>query len=109
MFVLPAVIASDGRHDVTPNVLIEAMAMQLPVISTLSGGIAEIVEDGVSGLLVPPQDPAALAAALIRLIEDPSLCEQLGRHARARVEERFDITKNIAQYVALFQRDRWWR
>ena len=102
IFVLPAVTATDGRRDVTPNVLIEAMAMQLPVVSTSSGAIAEIVDDGVSGVLVPPGDAAALAAAIARLAGDASLREELGKNARRRVEERFDINRNIGSYVALF-------
>jgi glycosyltransferase involved in cell wall biosynthesis len=102
LFVLPAVTASDGRRDVTPNVLIEAMAMHLPVISTHSGAIPEIVEDGVSGILVEPRDAAGLAAAIARLTGDASLRQRLGNNARRRVEERFDITKNINRYVELF-------
>jgi glycosyltransferase involved in cell wall biosynthesis len=102
VFVLPAVQSSDGRRDITPNALIEAMAMHLPVVSTQSGAIPEIVEDGVSGLLVPPGDAAALAQAITRLLSDGVLREQLGRNARKRVEERFDVAKNIAAYVALF-------
>jgi glycosyltransferase involved in cell wall biosynthesis len=76
IFVLPSVIASDGRGDVTPNVVIEAMAMQLPVVSTWSRGIPEIVEDGVS--------------------------VTLGHNARKRVAERFDINSNIKAFVELF-------
>ncbi len=102
VFVLPAVIASDGRREITPNALIEAMAMQCAVISTPVGGIPEIVEDGVSGLLVPSRDAAALAAAIQRLAGDAGLRDALGRAARRRVEERFDIDRNIARYVALF-------
>ncbi|HUI27116.1 MAG TPA: glycosyltransferase [Candidatus Kryptonia bacterium] len=102
VFVLPAVPASDGRRDITPNVVIEAMAMQLPIVSTTSGAIPELIEDGVHGLLVPPRDPAALARAIIRLLEDDALRAQLGANARARVEERFDINRNIRAYVALF-------
>lgn len=102
VFVLPAITATDGRRDVTPNVLIEAMAMKLPVVSTTSGGIPEIVEDGVSGILVPPRDAAALAAAITRLAGDASLRTELGANARRRVEERFDINRNIGGYAALF-------
>ena len=102
VFVLPAVVAGDGRREITPNALIEAMAMQCAVISTPVGGIAEIVDDGVSGLLVPPGDAAALAAAITRLAGDPAWRAALGRNARRRVEERFDIDRNIAGYVALF-------
>src|SRR6185295_15360581 len=56
IFILPCVIAEDGSRDITPNALIEAMAMKLAVISTTVTGVPEIVEDGVSGILVPPHD-----------------------------------------------------
>ena len=102
VFVLPCVIAADGSRDIIPNALIEAMAMRLPVVSTTVTGVPEIVENGVSGLLVPPADPEALADVLGRLIRDPELRGRLGEHARLRVEERFDIDLNIARYAELF-------
>ena len=102
IFVLPSVITSEGDRDIIPNVLLEAMAMKLPVISTPITGIPEIVEDGVSGLLVPSRDEGALAEAMIRLLEDQELRSQLGENGRIRVEERFDIRKNIQQYRDLF-------
>jgi glycosyltransferase involved in cell wall biosynthesis len=102
LFVLPCVEAQDGHRDITPNALIEAMAMKLPVVSTTITAIPEIVQDGVSGLLVPPRDSKALADAMERLIGDPRLRRELGEHARRRVEERFDINKNIGQYLDLF-------
>ena len=76
--------------------------MKLPVVSTTSGAIPELVEDGVSGILVPPRDEQALADALVRLLKEPALREALGTNARQRVEERFDIRKNIRAYVTLF-------
>jgi colanic acid/amylovoran biosynthesis glycosyltransferase len=103
IFVLPAVVAEHGGRDITPNVLIEAMAMKLPVVSTLSGAIPEIVDDGVSGILVPPRDEEALVQAIIRLLGNPALAEELGTNARQKVEERFNINKNISQFVALFR------
>jgi glycosyltransferase involved in cell wall biosynthesis len=103
IFVLPCVIAEDGSRDITPNALIEAMAMSLPVISTNITAIPEIVEDGVSGILIPPKDQDALVQAMMRLIEDKELRKELGDEARKRVEERFDINKNVAHYVGLFE------
>jgi colanic acid/amylovoran biosynthesis glycosyltransferase len=105
IFVLPCVVASHGGRDISPNSLIEAMAMKLPVISTTIAALPEIVEDRVSGVLVPPNDENALAEAIIRLINNPDLRRKLGENARKRVEERFDINKNILKYVDLFTRD----
>jgi len=102
IFVLPAVVAQDGSRDVTPNALIEAMAMELPVVSTPIAAIPEIVENGVSGLLVTPCDAEALAGALTRLIEEPQLRRRLGRAARAKVLAQFDIHRNIERFVSFF-------
>ena len=95
VFVLPCVIASNGGRDVTPNSLIEAMAMELPVVSTHISAIPEIIEDGESGLLVPPGDELALAAAVEKLASDPVLRRTLGLKARKKVEQQFDIRRNI--------------
>lgn len=67
----------------------EAMSCELPVVGTRAGGVPEMIEDGATGLLVPPKDPAALAAALRRLAETPDLARAMGRTARTVVEERF--------------------
>lgn len=102
VYVLPAVPASDGRRDVTPNTVIEAMAMGLPIVSSRSGAIPELIDDGVSGLLVDPRDVAGLAEALARLLDDPALRRRLGAAARAAAEARFDIRRNAARYAELF-------
>jgi glycosyltransferase involved in cell wall biosynthesis len=103
VFVLPCVVTPDGGHDVTPNALLEAMAMSLPVVSTPVGAIPEIVDNGANGLLVPPMDAEALAAAVERLLGDPELCERLGAAARTKIEERFDISRNALRYAELFR------
>ncbi|HEY3999889.1 MAG TPA: glycosyltransferase [Candidatus Xenobia bacterium] len=102
LFVLPCVIARDGSRDITPNALIEAMAMGLPVVATTVTGLPEIVDADVNGLLVPPDDPAALADAIARLQASPEERHRLGANARRKVEARFDIHRNIQQYVALY-------
>jgi glycosyltransferase involved in cell wall biosynthesis len=102
LFVLPCVVARDGSNDITPNSLLEAMAMRLPVVSTRITAIPEIVEDGVSGILVPPNDAAALRDQMARLIDDPDLGRTLGENARRRIEDRFDIRKNVRSYLELF-------
>ena len=100
--VLPSVRARDGSHDVTPNTLIEAMALGLPVVSTTTGAIPEIVDHEVDGLLVPPKDADALAAALERLLQDVGLRQRLGEAARRKVEGRFDIDRNVERRARLF-------
>jgi glycosyltransferase involved in cell wall biosynthesis/GT2 family glycosyltransferase len=103
LFVLPCVVAKDGSNDITPNSLLEAMAMRLPVVSTTITAIGELVTDGVSGLLVPSKDPVALREAIARVIDDPDLRRRLGENARKRVEERFDIHTNVRAYASLFR------
>jgi glycosyltransferase involved in cell wall biosynthesis len=101
VFVLPCVIADDGRRDVTPNAIIEAMAMKVPVISTPVAGVSEIIEDGVSGSLVPAADASAVADQVERLINDKALAESIGNNARLRIESRFDAEKNVARRIEL--------
>jgi len=103
LFVLPCVQARNGGRDITPNSLIEAMAAGLPVISTRSGAIPELVEHGETGLLVPPADDEALTNAVVRLLQDRDFGRKLGTAGRKRMEERFDITKNIQAYRLLFR------
>ncbi len=103
IFALPARIAADGNRDGLPVVLVEAMAFGVPVVSTPVVGIPEAVEDGVTGLLVPEQDPAALAGAIRRLLDDRGAALKLGAEARRRVEQRFDGRKNVAELRAHFE------
>lgn len=91
LFVLPCLIAPDGDRDGLPNVILEALASGLPVVSTPVSAIPEVIADGETGLLAPPGDAAALAAALSRLIADPALCRRLGMSGRDRVRRDFDL------------------
>ncbi|MEZ4416588.1 MAG: glycosyltransferase family 4 protein [Gemmatimonadota bacterium] len=102
---LPCVVDDDGNRDALPTVLLEAMAAGVPVVSTPVTGVAEIIDDGVTGLLVPERDAPALAEALGRLLDDPQWAERLGRAGRARAEERFDLHKNAETLLDLLQAD----
>ena len=73
--------------------LLEAMAASRPVIASRVGGMAEVVRDGDNGLLVPPQDPAALAQALARLLDDPDFAKKLGDRAREDVEANYTLER----------------
>jgi len=77
------------------------MASGKPVIASRLGGIPELIEDGVSGLLVPHADPAKLAAAIERLAKNPSLRASLSTAARARAVERFDLRPSVRAHVEL--------
>jgi len=101
--VAPSVPTADGRREGIPVALMEAMAAGLPVVASRLSGIPELVTDGKSGLLTPPGDVAALAAAIRRLHDDPALRERLGRAARATVERDFDLHGNVALLARQFQ------
>ena len=87
--LMPAVTDWKGEQEGFGMVIVEAMRHGLPVVATASGGIPDIVRDGVNGLLVPERDAGAIAAAVIRLLDDPRFADQLGRAASADVAERF--------------------
>ena len=94
LFVLPAILASDGDRDGIPNVIPEAMTMDLPVVSTAHSAIPEVVEDKVNGLLVPPADEYALAEALEKLITNPDYAQELSSRGRKIVMDKFDPLTN---------------
>ncbi|HKG13633.1 MAG TPA: glycosyltransferase family 4 protein [Pyrinomonadaceae bacterium] len=103
VFCLPCRVLDNGDRDGIPNVLMEAMACGLPVVTTPVSGIPEIIRDGVNGRLVPPDDPAALADALVRIDSDRQLARSLSNAARATVRERFDGERFAAELAALFR------
>jgi glycosyltransferase involved in cell wall biosynthesis len=98
---LPCIVSKNGDRDGIPNVLVEALYMGLPVISTPISGIPELISTEVNGLLVPPQDSAALADALARLLDDPELRNRLGTAGRQTVLERFDMARNTTHLLQL--------
>ena len=93
--MLAAKIAANGDRDGLPNVLMEAQSQRLPCIATSLSGIPELIEDGTTGLLLPPGDPVALAARIERLIRDPEWRAVLGAAGEARVRRAFDMRTGI--------------
>ena len=85
-----------------PVVLIEAMAMELPCVTTCIAGIPELIRDGVDGFLVPPSDLDALVSALARLMDDAELREQIGKSGRARVVENYDLRRSVERLATIF-------
>jgi glycosyltransferase involved in cell wall biosynthesis len=81
----------------------EAMACGLPVVATSAGAFPEVIDDGVTGVLVPPADPRALAEAIRGLLADPDLCRRMGEAGRRRVEERFTWRETARRTVELYE------
>jgi glycosyltransferase involved in cell wall biosynthesis len=103
VFVMPSISAKKRFVDGLPNVLGEAMACGAAVVASRISGIPELIEDGLTGLLVEPNDADALAAALARVMKDEELMKNLAAEARKRVEEKFDIRMNIEPIADYFR------
>ena len=99
IFTLPCVVATDGDRDGIPNAILEAMAAGIPVISTPTSGIPEVVRDDDTGLLVPVADGTALADALERLVREPELRSRIGEAGRAFVVDAFDVHRNAERFL----------
>lgn len=98
LFVLPSL------WEGLPNVILEAMAIGLPVVATAVGGTPELVVDGSTGCLAPPNNPAALAKAIGDLLANPTHRQQMGRAGRARVEQQFTIQRMVQATEDLYAR-----
>lgn len=97
-------LALPSHAEGLPVALLEAMAAGLPVVTTPVGGIPDLVQEPVNGLLVPPGDAAALAAAILRLLADPDLRQAMGRRNRRLVEELFDVRAYVERLAAVYER-----
>lgn len=105
VFALPSIIASDGQMEGIPVALMEALASGRPVVTTSISGIPELVENEVNGLLVPPGDSAAFAAALERVLGDPQMSAEMGRHGQQKVRDEFTLDKCTQLLVARIDRE----
>lgn len=107
IFALPCVQSSTGNMDGIPNVVAEAMAMRLAVISTEISGVPELVEHGVNGLLTQPGDEQALVDAMMRVIDDEALRDSLGQRALETIHRIFDVDANTARLAETLWPDRY--
>jgi glycosyltransferase involved in cell wall biosynthesis len=98
LFVMSSVTEGLGTS------LLDAMACSRPIVATTAGGIPEIVEDGINGLLVPPRDARALADAIIRALRDTSLRQRFGTAGLARVKARFTVERMVEQTASVYAR-----
>jgi colanic acid/amylovoran biosynthesis glycosyltransferase len=104
VLVMPSRALPDGQAEGSPVVTKEAQAIGIPLVATDTGGIAETVPPDHRGDLAPGDDPAALAAAIERVLSDPGAAIARARHARAWVEEQFDSERLARRTVALYER-----
>lgn len=102
VFALPCLVVGNGDRDGIPNVLVEAMAMRVPVISTNISGIPELIDHNVNGLLVPEKNALAMADAIEQLLINPGLRQQLGDAGRVRVCKDFDSQVTTLDLKELF-------
>lgn len=103
VFCLPATVDSRGETEGLGVVLIEAMSHGKPVVASDLGGIPEAVEDGKTGLLVPPDDPDALADALLGVVEDPPLARRFGEAGRERAKRLFSWESIADRHLAIYE------
>ncbi len=102
-FSAAAVVALPSRQEAAPMAVIEAMAAGIPVLASRVGGIPYLVNDGLTGRLAPPGDPASWATALQDLLGNPVLAESMGARARLEAQQRFAAGRIAAQYMALYR------
>ena len=105
LFTLGCEIAANGDRDGIPNVILESMAMGVPVVVTDISAIPELVEDGKTGLLVPPGHPRKLAEAMLRLLTDVQLRNRITVAARQRVATDFDNRQLIRDLVEVYRKE----
>ena len=103
LFVLPSLVAGDGQMEGLPVALMEALACGIPTVATRLSGVPELIEDGETGLLAEPGEPASLGDALVATLADPVAARRRAERGRAKVVAEFDIRGTGAQMAALFR------
>jgi len=101
---LDVLVLPSYAHEGIPQIILQAQAMSCAVVATTIGGIPEVVEDGVTGLLVPPRDAEALAEKIAALLNDPGLSARLGQAARANVEKNYSLDAMGERLLGLYEK-----
>lgn len=104
VFLMPSIVHSSGDRDGIPTVIMEALMHRVPVIATDVSGIAEVIEDGNTGLLIPEKDAPAIASAVRRVTGDRDAALSMARRGRDRVMEQFDPERNHSKVLELYER-----
>ena len=102
IFVLACIVAEDGNRDGIPNVILEAMAHGLPVISTDISGIPEVVRNQETGWLIKSRSADELSAAIAGVLDNSEASAEIGRNASKFVKEHFDIRRNVGRLIKMF-------
>jgi colanic acid/amylovoran biosynthesis glycosyltransferase len=103
VFIMPCMVHPSGNRDGLPTVILEALAHRVPVIATDVAGIGEVIETGVTGLLIPPSDPQALADAVLQMVRNRDAALVMAARGRARVLQQFNQQDNHRRVLELFQ------
>jgi len=101
---LDVLVLPSYAHEGIPQIILQAQAMSCAVVATTIGGIPEVVENGVTGLLVPPRDAEALAEKIAMLLDDPGLAARLGLAARENVQKRYSLDMMGKRLLALYEK-----
>ena len=102
VFVMSSAVHSTGERDGLPTVIMEALMHRLPVVATDVCGIPEVIQDGVTGFLVPEKNPAALAKAIIKMVGDRKSALEMAERGRSLVLKEFDPDRNHGKYLELY-------
>jgi glycosyltransferase involved in cell wall biosynthesis len=104
VYAVPSVLDQAGNVDGLPNTLLEGMSAARPIVASRVAGIPDVIADGVHGVLTPPGDPAALAEAIVRLLDNRGLAETLGERARRRVLEELTWDAAAERFERAYER-----
>ncbi|GAP14506.1 glycosyltransferase [Longilinea arvoryzae] len=104
VYIQPSIITSSGKMEGIPVGIMEAMVCTVPVVATLISGVPELVQDHSTGLLVPPEDAAALADAIEKLYREPAFACELAAHGRDRVLQQYNLHTNVQELSSLIEK-----